>query len=63
MNGGYASDLSEFILDNPKIKLWTHGHMHQNHDYLIGTTRVVCNPKGYHDENKNEFDPNFTVEL
>ena len=24
MNGGYASDLSEFILDRPQIKLWTH---------------------------------------
>ena len=47
MNGGYASDLSEFILDNPQIKLWTHGHMHDNSDYMIGDTRVVCNPRGY----------------
>jgi len=47
MNGGYASDLSEFILDNPQIVLWTHGHMHDPCDYMIGTTRVVCNPRGY----------------
>jgi Icc-related predicted phosphoesterase len=47
MNGGYASDLSEFILDHPQIVLWTHGHMHQTFDYMIGTTRVVCNPRGY----------------
>jgi predicted phosphodiesterase len=47
MNGGYHSDLSEFILDNPKIKLWTHGHTHEDFDYMIGTTRVVCNPRGY----------------
>lgn len=47
MNGGYYSDLSEFILDHPQIKLWTHGHMHNNSDYLIGDTRVVCNPRGY----------------
>ena len=47
MNGGYASDLSEFILDHPQIKLWTHGHMHDPCDYLIGDTRVVCNPRGY----------------
>lgn len=47
MNGGYASDLSEFIMDHPEIVLWTHGHMHQPFDYMVGTTRVVCNPRGY----------------
>jgi len=47
MNGGYHSDLSEFILDRPGIKLWTHGHTHELFDYMIGTTRVVCNPRGY----------------
>lgn len=47
MNGGYHSDLSEFILDRPGIKLWTHGHTHENFDYMIGSTRVVCNPRGY----------------
>lgn len=52
MNGAYASDLSEFILDRPQIKLWTHGHMHDPSDYLMGTTRVICNPRGYsqHDD-------------
>lgn len=62
MNGGYASDLSEFILDRPKIKAWTHGHMHQCFDYMIGDTRVLCNPRGYHDENP-EFNPNFIFEV
>lgn len=47
MNGAYASDLSEFILDNPQIKVWTHGHTHHNFDYMIGSTRIVCNPRGY----------------
>lgn len=47
MNGGYSSDLSEFIMDHPQIKLWTHGHTHDNFDYMIGSTRVVCNPRGY----------------
>lgn len=47
MNGAYASDLSEFILDNPQIKIWTHGHTHHNFDYMIGSTRIVCNPRGY----------------
>jgi predicted phosphodiesterase len=47
MNGGYSSELSEFILDHPQIKLWTHGHTHEPFDYMIGDTRIVCNPRGY----------------
>lgn len=48
VNGAYSSDLSEFILDHPQIKLWTHGHTHNEFDYMIGSTRIVCNPRGYH---------------
>ena len=47
MNGAYSSDLNQFILERPQIKLWTHGHTHEDFDYMIGTTRVVCNPRGY----------------
>jgi len=47
MNGAYSSDLSEYILDHPQIKLWTHGHTHEDFDYMIGSTRIVCNPRGY----------------
>jgi predicted phosphodiesterase len=47
MNGGYSSDLDEFITDHPQIKLWTHGHTHHPFDYVIGETRIVCNPRGY----------------
>jgi hypothetical protein len=47
MNGGYSSDLSDFILDRPQIKAWTHGHTHDLFDYMIGSTRVMCNPRGY----------------
>ena len=47
MNGAYSSNLDNFILDNRQIKLWTHGHTHEDFDYMIGTTRVVCNPRGY----------------
>jgi Icc-related predicted phosphoesterase len=47
INGAYSSDLSEFILDRPQIKLWTHGHTHEKFDYNIGSTRIVANPRGY----------------
>lgn len=64
MNGGYASDLTEFILDRPQIKLWTHGHMHQKFDYMIGETRVVCNPRGYESHGEvSGWDPNILLEI
>lgn len=47
MNSAYSTNLDEFILDNRQIQLWTHGHTHEDFDYMIGTTRVVCNPRGY----------------
>lgn len=47
VNGAYSSDLSEFILDRPQIKAWTHGHTHHAFDYMIGSTRIICNPRGY----------------
>ena len=47
MNGGYSSNLDEFIEAHPQIRLWTHGHTHHEFDYVIGKTRVMCNPRGY----------------
>jgi len=47
MNGAYNSQLDNFIMERPMIKLWTHGHTHEDFDYMIQTTRVVCNPRGY----------------
>jgi hypothetical protein len=47
MNGGYSSELDDFILDHPQIKLWTHGHTHEDFDYQIGSCRILCNPRGY----------------
>lgn len=61
MNGAYSSDLSEFILDRPQIKLWTHGHTHDPYDYMIGSTRIVCNPRGY--INYEEIADNFDFKL
>ena len=66
MNGGYHSDLSEFILDHPQIKLWTHGHTHHPFDYMIGETRIVCNPRGYENDGYSErtgWNPNIVLEV
>ena len=64
MNGAYSSDLSEFILDHPQIKLWTHGHTHHPFDYTIGETRIVCNPRGYEGyEPESGWNPNIVLEI
>ena len=64
MNGAYSSDLSEFIMDRPQIKLWTHGHTHHPFDYVIGETRIVCNPRGYEGyEPDSGWNPNIMIEV
>ena len=64
LNGAYASDLVDFITERPRIKLWTHGHVHTTFDYMIGSTRVVCNPRGYYGyEENDEFDYGKVIEV
>lgn len=36
--------------------LWIHGHTHDSFDYVKNGTRVVCNPRGYHQYGSNEND-------
>lgn len=65
MNGGYHSRLSDFILDHPCIKCWVHGHMHTFNDYMMGTCRVVSNPRGYvgYEVLADNYDTNFTITI
>jgi predicted phosphohydrolase len=65
MNGAYSSDLSELILQNPQIKLWTHGHTHDTFDYMVGSCRIICNPRGYtgYEERAAEFDPTMGFDV
>ena len=46
--------------------LWFHGHTHHPMDYMLGNTRVICNPRGYtRDPNGNEglgFNDSLVVE-
>jgi Icc-related predicted phosphoesterase len=61
MNGGYSTALDEFIMDHPQIKLWTHGHTHEDFDYMVGSTRIVCNPRGYdaYEDRADKFELKF----
>lgn len=62
MNAAFVNNLDEYIIDHPQIKLWIHGHVHNPWDYMIGDTRIVCNPHGYPNE-RSVWDPNFVVEI
>jgi len=46
MSHAYASHLDEEIR-HCQPKLWLHGHSHEPHDYDIGNTRILSNPRGY----------------
>jgi len=41
-----ADDAAELVTD-AGAGLWLHGHTHAPADYVVGHTRVVCNPRGY----------------
>lgn len=55
-NGGFRTDLDNFIADHPNINLWIHGHTHQAADYQVHQTRIVCNPRGYYGKEHKEID-------
>ncbi|MDX8397563.1 MAG: metallophosphoesterase family protein [Mariprofundaceae bacterium] len=44
-NSCFITDMEQFMGD--QVDLWVHGHTHNNFDYKINGTRVVCNPRGY----------------
>jgi len=46
------------VIKSKGVSYWVHGHTHHMCDYLIGTTRIVCNPVGY-----IEQDTGFSNEL
>lgn len=61
LNAAFASDMADLIVSG-RPNLWVHGHMHDSADYMVGSTRVLCNPAGYDREN-GAFDPKMVVEV
>jgi len=60
-SSAFVADAASLVRSSPAA-LWVHGHVHRSFDYRVGTTRVVCNPRGYPGEN-DAFDPGWTVEV
>ncbi|MDX1039160.1 phosphatase [Sinorhizobium medicae] len=57
----YASDLEDLICGTGPT-LWVHGHVHHRNDYVVGSTRVVSNARGYPGE-RTAFDPVFVIDV
>ena len=62
ISAAFASKLEELVASSGAA-LWIHGHVHSVHDYKLGDTRVICNPRGYPDEGVTGFNPSLVVEL
>jgi Icc-related predicted phosphoesterase len=60
-NSFFITELYNFIIER-KPKLWVHGHTHCSFDYMIGDTRIICNPLGYIGENP-KFNPNLIIDI
>lgn len=59
----FASHLESRILAYQPI-LWVHGHIHHPCDYIVGKTRVICNPLGYPGEPcRQTFNPRMVIDL
>lgn len=62
LSAAYVSNLEDVVLGS-EVKLWIHGHNHNQSDYTIGATRIICNPRGYPDEPNINFNPSLVVEI
>lgn len=58
----FASRLERTILTY-QPRLWIHGHMHTPSNYWIGSTQVICNPRGYPGEASPGFRPDLVVDV
>lgn len=57
----FSSDL-EWLIRKYQPAAWIHGHTHASFDYMIGSTRIVYNPRGYGSENL-DFQRDKVIEI
>ena len=62
VSAAYASSLDDFVASSG-VHTWIHGHVHDSADYTIGSTRVLCNPRGYPEEINERFQAGVVVEV
>jgi Icc-related predicted phosphoesterase len=62
LSTAYASKMDDFVA-NSNSSLWVHGHIHQNSDYYIGNTRIICNARGYSEEQNPDFNAMMLIDI
>lgn len=64
LSAAYASNL-ETLIEGHNAHVWIHGHIHAFRDYVVGRTRIICNPLGYQGDTPQQtgFRPDFVVDL
>lgn len=50
LNPAYVSNLEWLMEKHDNLKVWAHGHIHENSRYEMHGTRVICNPYGYYNQ-------------
>jgi len=51
------------LIEKKDIKCWIYGHTHTPSNVIINEIPFLCNPIGYPNENKIDFQKTFTIEL
>jgi hypothetical protein len=62
LKAAFSSDLDSLV-GQSGVPLWIHGHTHYNVDYVMGSTRVLTNQRGYPEELCKGFNPSLVVEI
>jgi hypothetical protein len=64
LNRFFVADDAADLVAGAGARLWLHGHTHAPCDYVVGNTRVVCNPRGYpHERRKPPVDLGLAIKL
>jgi Icc-related predicted phosphoesterase len=63
LNRFFLAEDTTDLVERAGARLWIHGHTHAPCDYVVGETRVVCNPRGYPQEANHPIDVGFVVEV
>lgn len=63
LNRFFVCEIDKLIFEE-EPKIWQYGHTHTSGDFILGGTRMICNPYGYHryDINK-QFNENLIIEI
>lgn len=60
LSASLASRLEHLILEYDPL-LWVHGHIHTPSSYTVGTTQVICNPRGLGEKSQKSFIPDLVL--